>query len=85
MTIWCNPGLRGLGPPPSTDTANPMVDAYLWINRPGFAQSCQGRPIAWFLPRALSYARYATDWIKPPAGTRFGHKKRYRRSVFIPG
>ncbi len=85
VTIWCNPGLRGLGPPPSTDTANPKVDAYLWINRPGFAQSCQGRPIAWFLPRALSYARYATDWIKPPAGTRFGHKKRYRRSVFIPG
>jgi endoglucanase len=72
-TIWCNPGLRGMGPPPTTDTAHPLVDAYLWINRPGYAQSCQGRKIAWYLPRALSYARYATDWEGPPKGTRFGH------------
>ena len=86
VTIWCNPGLRGLGPPPTTDTAHPRVDAYLWINRPGYAQSCQGRPIAWFLPRALSYARLATDWIRPPKGTRFGHKKRYPLNVFgLPG
>ncbi len=86
VTIWCNPGLRGLGPPPTTDTAHSRVDAYLWINRPGYAQSCQGRPIAWFLPRALTLARYATDWIRPPAGTRFGHKKRYPNSAFgLPG
>jgi hypothetical protein len=45
-----------------------MADAYLWINRPGYAQACQGRPIAWYLPRALSYARYATDWEAPPHG-----------------
>ncbi len=82
VTIWCNPGLRGLGPPPTTDTAHPKVDAYLWLNRPGYAQSCQGRPIAWFLPRALSYARLATDWLRPPKGTRFGHKKRYPLSTF---
>jgi hypothetical protein len=34
----------------------------------------------------LSYARFATDWIRPPRGTRFGHKKRYPVNVFgLPG
>jgi endoglucanase len=70
LTVWCNPPKRGLGPPPTTDTSNPMADAYLWINRPGYAQSCQGRPIAWYLPRALSYAKYATAWEAPPPGTK---------------
>ena len=84
INVWCNPGLRGLGPPPTTDTAHPKVDAYLWINRPGYAQSCQGRPIAWYPPRALTYARYATDWEKAPRGSRFGHMKRYPFSAFVP-
>ena len=66
LTVWCNPPKRGIGPPPTTDTSNPMADAYLWINRPGYAQSCQGRPIAWYLPRALSYSKYGTDWEAPP-------------------
>jgi endoglucanase len=82
ITVWCNPGLRGLGPPPTTDTSHPMVDAYLWINRPGYAQICQGRPIAFFAPRALSYARYATNWEKAPPGTRYGHHKRYPLKAF---
>jgi endoglucanase len=83
INVWCNPGLRGLGPPPSTDTSSPgKVDAYLWINRPGFAQSCQGRPIDWYPPRAFTYARYATNWEKPPKGTRFGHYKHYPLSAF---
>ena len=60
------------------------VDAYLWINRPGYAQTCQGRPIAWYLPRALTYARFATDWERPPPGTRFGHRKRYPLKTFVP-
>ena len=77
ITVWCNPQLRGLGRPPTTETSNPMVDAYLWINRPGYAQSCEHRPIAWHPPRALSYAHYATDWESPPKGTRFGHFKRF--------
>ena len=68
ITVWCNPGLRGLGPAPTTATSHPdKVDAYLWINRPGYAQSCQHRPIAWYLPRALTLARYATDWEKAAA------------------
>jgi endoglucanase len=82
INVWCNPGLRGMGPPPTTDTAHPKVDAYLWVNRPGYAQSCQGRPIDWYLPRALSYARFATDWIRPPKGARFGHVKRYPLKAF---
>jgi endoglucanase len=83
ITVWCNPGLRGLGPAPTTDTSRPdKVDAYLWINRPGYAQSCQGRPIAWFMPRALTLARFATDWEAPPRGTVFGHFKRYPLKVF---
>jgi endoglucanase len=72
LTVWCNPPRRGLGPPPTTDTGNPMVDAYLWVNRPGYAQSCQHRPIAWYPPRALSYAKYATTWKSPPKGTKNG-------------
>jgi cellulase/cellobiase CelA1 len=81
--VWCNPGLRGLGPAPTTETSHPgKVDAYLWINRPGYAQSCQGRPIAWFMPRALTLARFATDWEKAPPGTEFGHFKDYPLSAF---
>jgi endoglucanase len=77
INVWCNPGLRGLGIPPTTNTSTPMADAYLWINRPGFAQSCQHRPIAWYPARALTYARWATDWERPPAGTKYGHFKRH--------
>jgi endoglucanase len=85
QTIWCNPGLRGIGKAPTTDTSHPMVDAYLWINRPGYAQSCQGRKIAWYLPRALSYARNQTDWEAPPKGTRHGHHRRLTpRQLNIP-
>jgi endoglucanase len=75
LTIWCNPPKRGLGPPPTTNTANPTVDAYLWINRPGYAQSCMHRPIAWYLPRALSYARYATTWESAPPHTKNGFRR----------
>jgi endoglucanase len=82
ITVWCNPGLRGLGAPPTTSTAHPKVDAYLWINRPGYAQSCQGRQIDWYPPRALSYARFATTWEAPPPDTHYGHPKRYPLTAF---
>jgi endoglucanase len=74
--VWCNPPNRGLGPAPTTNTSNPRADAYLWVNRPGYAQSCQGRPIGWYLPRALSYAKYATSWESPPPGTKNGFRVR---------
>jgi endoglucanase len=69
INVWCNPQGRGLGPRPTTITDNPLVDAYLWIGRPGFsAGACNGGPRAvgaWWPRRALMFAKYATDWISP--------------------
>ena len=40
---WCNPSGRALGARPTTDTGNPMVDAFLWVKRPGESDgSCDG-------------------------------------------
>ena len=38
---WCNPPDRGLGAPPTTDTGDATIDAYLWIKVPGRV----GRPV----------------------------------------
>jgi endoglucanase len=32
---WCNPPDRGLGIRPTTNTGNPLADAFLWIKTPG--------------------------------------------------
>lgn len=32
---WCNPPGRALGHIPTTDTGNPLVDAFLWVKYPG--------------------------------------------------
>jgi endoglucanase len=81
INVWCHPGLRGLGPAPTTQTANPLVDAYMYINRPGYsAGSCNGGPLpvgTWWPERALMYAQYETDWLSPPPGTRYGHFHHY--------
>jgi endoglucanase len=81
INVWCHPGLRGLGPPPTSATAHPKVDAYLYVNRPGYsAGSCNGGPLPvgkWWPARALMYARHATNWLGPPRGTRYGHYRRY--------
>jgi endoglucanase len=81
VNVWCNPGLRGLGPPPTLATANGKVDAYLYINRPGYsAGSCNGGPLpvgTWWPARGLMYAQYATNWETAPQGTRYGHFKHY--------
>jgi endoglucanase len=81
INVWCHPGLRGLGPAPTTATSHPLVDAYMYINRPGYsAGACNGGPLpigTWWAERGLMYAEYATDWEGPPAGTRYGHFKRY--------
>jgi endoglucanase len=76
INVWCNPGLRGMGPAPTTATSNRKVDAYMYINRPGYsAGACNGGPLpvgVWWPARGLMYAKYATDWEGPPRGTRFG-------------
>ena len=40
---WCNPSGRALGTPPTTDTAGPHADAYLWVKRPGELDGSCGR------------------------------------------
>ena len=81
ITVWCHPLRRGLGIAPTTRTSHPKVDAYMWISRPGYSSgSCNGGPlpVGTFWPkRALMFARYATNWESPPAGTRHGHRARY--------
>ena len=66
INVWCHPGLRGLGPAPTTATSHPKVDAYMYVNRPGYsAGSCNGGPLpvgTWWPARGLMYAQFATDW-----------------------
>jgi endoglucanase len=60
---WCNPPGRALGTPPTTRTGDPLLDAYLWIKRPGESDgSCRGAPPAgqWWESGALELARDAT-------------------------
>jgi endoglucanase len=58
---WCNPPGRALGLTPSTNTASPLVDAYLWVKQPGASDgSCRpGEPRAgeWWPQYALELAR----------------------------
>jgi endoglucanase len=69
INVWCHPPRRGLGPVPTTRTANPAADGYLWIGRPGFSSgACNGGPLpvgTWWPARALEFARYATNWVFP--------------------
>ena len=59
---WCNPPGRALGTPPTTRTDTPLLDAYLWIKRPGESDgTCRGGPSAgqWWPSYALELARSA--------------------------
>jgi endoglucanase len=80
INVWCNPPGRGLGMEPTTMTDHPLVDAYMWINRPGYsAGACNGGPApvgAWWPERALMYARLQTNWLSPPRGTKNGFFRR---------
>jgi endoglucanase len=61
-TWWCNPPGRGLGLDPTTQTASPLADAYLWIKPPGYSDGpCNGGPISgdWWPALALSLAEHA--------------------------
>jgi endoglucanase len=61
---WCNPGGRGLGVKPTASTGHPLVDALLWIKRPGESDgSCGGGPSAgaWWAEYALGLAQRATS------------------------
>lgn len=60
----CNPPGRALGTPPTDRTGDRLVDAYLWIKRPGESDGpCRGGPRAgtWWPDYALGLARRARD------------------------
>jgi endoglucanase len=61
-STWCNPPGRGLGAPPTANTGNSQIDAYLWIKDPGESDgSCNGGPSAgqWWTSYALGLASNA--------------------------
>ncbi|WP_346092316.1 glycoside hydrolase family 6 protein [Streptomyces olivaceiscleroticus] len=63
---WCNPPDRALGTPPTTHTGHPLVDAYLWVKRPGESDgTCRGGPPAgqWWTDYALQLVRGS---LEPP-------------------
>ncbi len=75
IVINCHPLFRGLGPTPTTQTGDRLVDAFMWISRPGYSSgSCNGGPRVgdWWLKRALQLAQYGTQRKTPAKGTRFG-------------
>jgi endoglucanase len=60
---WCNPVGRALGERPTTNTGNPLIDAYLWIKVPGESDgSCNGNPSSgtWMPEYALGLAQRAS-------------------------
>ncbi|MBW1603149.1 glycoside hydrolase family 6 protein [Streptomyces sp. JJ66] len=61
---WCNPPGRALGTPPTTRTGEELVDAYLWVKRPGESDgTCRGGP-----PAGEWHHTYALDLVRG-AGT----------------
>lgn len=69
---WCNPPGRALGEAPTTETGDELVDAWLWIKRPGESDGeCRGHPPAgqWDPEYALELARNATGKKAPPIAT----------------
>ncbi len=58
---WCNPPGRALGHRPTTKTASPQVDAYMWIKPPGESdgQCHAGDPWGWFQSYAVGLAQRA--------------------------
>jgi endoglucanase len=60
---WCNPPGRALGEEPTTKTGDPLVDAYVWVKRPGESDGeCKGGPKAgeWGADYALKLAKAST-------------------------
>ncbi|MCH2108694.1 MAG: glycoside hydrolase family 6 protein [Polyangiaceae bacterium] len=56
---WCNPPGRKIGQAPTTQTGDAVVDAYLWLKRPGESDGeCNGGPKAgvWWMDQAIQMA-----------------------------
>lgn len=57
---WCNPPGRHIGKLPTTETGDPLIQAYLWLKRPGESDGeCNGGPKAgaFWLEQALELAK----------------------------
>lgn len=57
---WCNPSGRKIGKAPTTETGDPLIDAYLWLKRPGESDGeCNGGPKAgvFWIEQALEQAQ----------------------------
>lgn len=39
---WCDPADRAIGTESTTETGNPVIDAFLWVKLPGEADGCIG-------------------------------------------
>ncbi|MFE0252465.1 glycoside hydrolase family 6 protein [Streptomyces sp. NPDC059010] len=60
---WCNPPGRALGEAPTTKTPDQLVDAFVWVKRPGESDGeCKGGPKAgeWWADYALKLAKATT-------------------------
>lgn len=69
---WCNVREAGLGPSPTSKTADTsLVDAYLWIKPPGESDGCTE-----FLPNGGRCARYSSACNSPDSvGSRPGEPR----------
>lgn len=57
---WCNPPGRHIGKLPTIETGDPLIQAYLWLKRPGESDGeCNGGPKAgaFWLEQALELAK----------------------------
>jgi len=62
---WCNPSGRAIGELPSTSTGDPLLDAYLWVKRPGESDgACNDGP-----PAGVWWPEYALGLVQRAAST----------------
>ena len=61
---WCNASDRALGVPPTIETGNPLIDAFLWVKPPGESDgTCNGGPTPgqFWVEYAIALVKNALD------------------------
>ena len=85
---WCNPAGQALGASPTTDTGNPLVDAYLWVKVPGESDgTCNQGPSAgtWWADYALGLAERQPSALVVATSEPLNDPGRRRRELFMYG